>query len=293
MCYSDCILFTLWRFGLRSARSASLLPLLLLACVAASACSKSAARIEVSPKKVKIYGLDHPQRLTARILDKKGDPLEIGTANWESSRPAVAAVDIGGLVTPKGEGKATITARYEKVSTDVPVEVIDVKAVEVSPPAVHVVGPAGTSIPLQVVVRNSKDKQVAITPVWTSSAPAIATVSSAGVVSSAGNGVALIVAKIGDLQAASEATVQVREIARLEIKPMTALVRVGDSQQFQVIAYGTDGNSIEGASAVFQSTNGSVATVNATGNAAGISVGASTIRAVLAGATAEATLIVN
>ena len=110
---------------------------------------------------------------------------------------------------------------------------------------------------------------------------------------SAASGVALIVARVGDIQGAAEATVAIRDIARLEIRPMTALVRVGDSQQFQVIAYGIDGRSIEGASALFQSTNGSVATVNSTGNAAGIAAGASTIRAVLAGATAEATLIVN
>ena len=150
---------------MRSARSASVLPLLVVTLSLAAGCSKSAARIEVSPKKLKIYGLDRPQRLTARLLDKKGNPLEIGTANWESSRPAVASVDAGGLVNPKSEGKATITARYEKVSTEISIEVVDVKAVEVSPPAVHVIGPPGTSIPLQVVVRNSKDKAVAITPV--------------------------------------------------------------------------------------------------------------------------------
>jgi len=271
--------------------SISILPLLLLAL--AAGCSKRAARVEVSPKKLKIFGLDRPQRLTARLLDKNGDPLEIGTANWESSRPAVVTVDLGGLVSPKSEGKAVITARYEKVSTDIPVEVVDVKAVEVSPPAVRVIGPAGTSIPLQIVIRNSKDKPVAVTPVWTSSAPAVATVSASGAVTSVANGVALIVAKVGDVQGAAEATVQVRDIARLEIRPMTALVRVGDSQQFQVIAYGMDGRSIEGASAIFQSSNGAVATVNSMGNAAGVGAGASTIRAVLAGATAEATLIVN
>ncbi len=276
---------------MRPARFASILPLLLLAL--AAGCSKRAARVEVSPKKLKIFGLDRPQRLTARLLDKKGNPLEIGTANWESSRPAVVTVDAGGLVSPKSEGKATITARYEKVSTDIPVEVVDVKAIEVSPPAVHVIGPAGTSIPLQLVIRNSKDKPIAITPFWTSSAPAVATVSASGAVTSVGNGVALIVAKVGDIQGAAEATVQVRDIARLEIRPMTALVRVGDSQQFQVIAFGIDGRSIEGASALFQSSNGAVATVSSTGNAAGVSAGASTIRAVLAGATAEATLIVN
>ncbi|HXM77071.1 MAG TPA: hypothetical protein VN971_09860, partial [Thermoanaerobaculia bacterium] len=57
-------------------------PLLVSSALAlsAAACAKRAARIEVLPPKLSIYGLDRPQRLTARILDKSGRPLEIGTA---------------------------------------------------------------------------------------------------------------------------------------------------------------------------------------------------------------------
>ena len=106
---------------------------------------RRAARIEVFPKKLKIYGLDHPQRLTAKLLDKRGRPLEIGTANWESSKPEVAAVDVGGLVTPKSEGKTRIIARYDTVTAEVPVEVIDVKGIDVQPASMRVVGPSGTS----------------------------------------------------------------------------------------------------------------------------------------------------
>lgn len=258
-----------------------------------AACAKRAARIEISPRKLKIYGLDRPQRLTARLLDKNGAPLEIGTANWESSKADVASIDAGGLVSPKSEGRTMITARYDKVSSAVPVEVIDVKAIEVSPPSVRLVGPRGTQIPVQAVVKNSKNRPVQIALTWTSSAPGVASISADGLVTSAGNGQTLLIAKVGDVQGASEVTVELRDIAKIEIRPATALVRVGDSQQFEIVAYGPDGRSIEGASALFASSDPAVATVNISGHASGIAAGASTIRAVLAGVTAEATLIVN
>jgi len=161
---------------------------LLLCLLLPAACSKRADRVEVSPKKVKIFGLDRPQRLTARILDKRGLPLEIGTPNWESSKTAVATVDNAGLVTPKTEGSTLITARYNSVFASVPVEVVDVKSVEVTPPALHVVGPPGTTIPIRAVVKNSKNKVIGLVPAWTSSKPAIATVSPAGVVTTVSKG---------------------------------------------------------------------------------------------------------
>jgi uncharacterized protein YjdB len=88
-------------------------------------------------------------------------------------------------------------------------------------------------------------------------------------------------------------TVEIRDIARLEMRPATALVRVGDTQHFEIIAYGLDGRLIEGPAVLFKSSNPAVATVDATGHAQGVTPGAATIRATLAGAGAEATLIVN
>ena len=116
----------------------------ILLIAAASACARKAARIDVLPHRLKIYGLDRPSRLNARILDKKGQPLEIGTANWQTQDAAVAEVDSGGLVTPKSEGKTTVTAKYDTVTTQIPVEVVDVKSIEIQPAALRLVGPAGS-----------------------------------------------------------------------------------------------------------------------------------------------------
>ncbi|MEO8432421.1 MAG: Ig-like domain-containing protein [Acidobacteriota bacterium] len=273
-------------------RRARILPFLLLLAIPAS-CSRRAARIDVSPKKLKIYGLEHTQRLSAKLLDKRDRQLEIGTANWESAKPDVAAVDSGGLVTPKAEGKTRIIARYDGVTAEVPVEIVDVKNVEVQPASFHLVGPPGTRLPLQAVVKNSKDQTIGLPVTWSSAKPEVATVGPDGVVASAGRGTTMLIAKVGDIQGAAEVQVEIHEIGRLELRPATALVRVGDSQQFSVIAYRADGTAIEGAAAIFSSTNPAVARVNPAGRADGIAPGAATIRVTLGTIAGEATLIVN
>jgi len=141
------------------------------------ACSRRAARIDVTPKKLKIYGLDRPQRLTARVLDKKERPLEIGTANFESTNSAIASVDAGGLVTPKSEGKTTITAKFDDVTASIPVEILDVKSLDVLPASARLVGPVGTQFGLQAVIKNSKDALLTMKPVWSSAQPGVATIS--------------------------------------------------------------------------------------------------------------------
>lgn len=259
----------------------------------AAACGRKPATIDVSPKKVTIYGVERAQRLNARVLDKKGRPLEGRAPGWTSSDGTTAEVDAGGRVVAKKAGKATITASLENVSTEIPVEVVDVSTIEFGAPSFALVGPAGTSLPLVCKVLDSKQSPVDIKPTWSSADPKIATVSDAGVVTSVGPGTTNIVARVGDVQGAAEIRVGLQAISRLELRPATALVRVGDAQRFVVTAYGADGQAIPEVSAAFQSSNPAVASVDASGLATGHKAGAATIQVELAGAKAEASLLVN
>jgi len=258
-----------------------------------SGCSKKPASIDLSPKKLRIVGLERSHRLSARLLNKKGEVVPDATANWSSSNPEIADVEVGGRVVAKKEGKAMVTASYEDLSAQVPVEVVDVNLVEVSPPAINLIGPAGTTISFQATVKNSKDAPVAIPPEWSTSDPKVVTVSPEGIVTSVGPGTATLVARVGDIQGVAEVRNTLREIARLKLRPETALVRVGDSQAFEVVAYGADGAAIPGVPALFSSSDPSVATVDGVGRASGIGAGTATIRAKLGGRTAQATLLVN
>ena len=97
---------------------------------------------------------------------------------------------------------------------------------------------------------------------------------------------------MGDVQGACEVRVDLRAISRLELRPATALVRVGDSQKFVVTAFGPDGQAIPEVAATFLSTDPAVASVGGSGIATGHKAGAATIKVQLAGAS-EASLLVN
>ncbi len=206
---------------------------------------------------------------------------------------AVVSAEPGGRLVAKKAGKAMVTATYESISAQVPVEVIDVATIEMSPPSLSLVGPAGTSIPLSCAVKDSQQRRVDLKPAWSSSDPKVATVSDEGVVTSVGPGKTTILTKVGDVQGGCEVAVSLRPIARIEIRPATALVRVGDSQHFAVIAYGPDGQPIEDIAVVFTSSNPAVATVDGGGVASGKKAGGAVIRGEIAGQKAEATLLVN
>ena len=186
-----------------------------------------------------------------------------------------------------------VSANFEGLTAEVPVEVVDAAAIEVIPPQATLIGPAGTSFTVSAAVKTSKNQPISIRPTWSSSDEKVAKVSPEGVVTSVGNGTAAVTAHIGELQGVAEVSVLVREIARLEVHPATALVRVGDSQRFQVVAFSSDGSRLENAVAQFRSSNPTVATIDGGGNASGVSAGTATIHVDVAGRVAEATLIVN
>lgn len=263
-------------------------------CALASSCGQKPASLDVSPKRVKIYGLQRSQRLTARVLDRKGQPvIDAGSPNWSSSRPDVVEVDSAGRLTSKRQGKVLVTVSLGALSTQVAVDVVDAKSVEVVPPTLRLLGPPGTPFPLHATVKNSLDRPVPLPISWSSSDEKVALVSQQGLVTSVAAGTVLIIVKLGDLQSAAEVTVDPRPVGRVELLPATALVHVGDSQHYQVAVYAPDGKPIEGASARFFSSDPSVATVDGAGVASGLKAGATTIRAQVADRAAESTLLVN
>ena len=265
---------------------------LIAAAVAASACSRKPGSIDISPKKVKIYGIDRSQRLTARVLDRKGQPLEGFTPTWSASGGVVEA-EPGGRVVAKKAGKATVTAALGDVSAQVPVEVVDVAGIDITPPALPLAGPAGTSVPIAYAVKDSHQKTLDLKPAWSSSNPKAATISEDGVVTSVAAGTTMIVGRIGDIQGGCDVTVTIRPIDHLELRPATALARVGEMQHFEVKAFGPDGQPIPEVAAVFKSSDPAVAVIDGAGVATGKKAGAAKIRVELAGKSAESTLLVN
>src|SRR5438445_11800917 len=98
-----------------------------------AACSRKPASISVSPRPVKIYGLERALRLSGQVLDRKGNPIPGGAPSLSSSKIAIVTVDGSGKLVARGEGRALVTATYQGVATQVPVEVVDIREIAVTP----------------------------------------------------------------------------------------------------------------------------------------------------------------
>ena len=167
------------------------------------------------------------QGLIATLVDRKGRLLVDREIVWTSSNPSAAFVSPVGVVTALARGVATITAASEGVSGLAVISVTDqlvpVAGVLVSPPSGSVA--VGQSLQLVATLTDAAGNPLPGRRVtWTSSAPAVATVSDGGLVTTVATGTVLITATV-DGQSAS-ATITVSD---------DIIVRIGRPDSVQVV----------------------------------------------------------
>jgi uncharacterized protein YjdB len=88
------------------------------------------------------------------------------------------------------------------------------------------------------------------------------------------------------------ATAQANPVARVVVSPDTARLEVNQSQPLSASLYDTRDSVLTGRSVAWTSTTSGVASVSATGLVTAVALGTARIRAVIEGATGEATVIV-
>jgi uncharacterized protein YjdB len=119
---------------------------------------------------------------TAVLFDKFGYPLTGRAVTWSTSNQAVAQVTPLGLVTAVSPGIVTITAQSEGKFGSVSIQVIvSVASVTIAPSAPRDVR-IGQLVQLTGTPRDKNGNPVAQQLAWSTSNPAIATVSSTGLV---------------------------------------------------------------------------------------------------------------
>ena len=134
---------------------------------------------------------------TATVRDGAGNALSGRTVAWSSGNAAIAAVDAGGTVTGIAPGTAEITATSEGRAGNATITVTPgpVASVTVTPATASLV--IGGTQQLTASARDATGAALAGRPVtWTSSTPAVASVSTTGVVTALAVGTATITASI-------------------------------------------------------------------------------------------------
>jgi uncharacterized protein YjdB len=130
---------------------------------------------------------------------------------------------------------------------------------------------------------DSKGKSLSgVTITWTSNAPDIASIDSTGVATGHTVGTAQITASAsGVTSAAANLNVvsSTTPIASVSLAPISASIKVGQTQQFTANAVDASGNAVSGASFTWHNTSAGVAIVGTNGLATGISPGVTMITA--------------
>ncbi len=155
-------------------------------------------------------------QLEVRVTNGSGKVMESPDVTWGSDKPEVATVDANGLLTAVGEGTATISAAAVGLTDTVTVEVSGessptVATVTVTPASHSLL--VGGAVQLSAAAQDAGGNSLERTFTWTSTAPAIATVSSSGLVTAISAGPVEIKAETDGVVGTSAITVSEAPIA--------------------------------------------------------------------------------
>ncbi len=252
------------------------------------------ASLEVSPRKVVLYGLAHPKEVVVRVLDGKGREIPDQLLVWTSSDPNIADGSGAGHVAARKPGRVNLTVSVGKVSRTVPVDVVDLGEIIVNPSSLKLFGPPGTSARLEVVGKSTTGSPVEVPAVaWSAENPKTREGSAPTAPSAAdGNGKTMVPPGFRDLLPTGVQS-RTRTITRLELRPETAILKVSESQRFTAVAYDDKGLLIPDAGAQFTSLNPDLVKISGDGKATAVAKGTATVSAALGGKTAQATVLIN
>ncbi|MEY4609043.1 MAG: hypothetical protein RL625_1260 [Gemmatimonadota bacterium] len=198
-------------------------------------------------------------------------------------------VSANALVTAKKLGTTTLTATSEGKSKSAVLSVIaaPVASVSVTPATATLV--QGRTLQLSAVPKDAEGNALGgRTITWTSSDTAKARVTSAGLVTARATGVVTVTATSEGQSGTMELTVVI-PVATITVTPATASLLAGATVQLSAVAKDSLGNTLT-RELLWSSSNGLIASVNATGLVTATGSGTATILASSEGVTGTATI---
>ncbi|HVO35726.1 MAG TPA: Ig-like domain-containing protein, partial [Gemmatimonadales bacterium] len=230
--------------------------------------------IAVNPGTATLASLRQTVQFSAVAHDQKGRPMADKVFSWRSSNPSVATVSNTGVVTAVGDGSATITAMSEGVSGTASVMVSRTAANLAVAPATATLTALGATQQFTAAARDAGNNPLTgVAFTWTSSNPAVATVSPSGLVTAVGNGTATITGNTSGKTATATVTVA-QMVASVNVTPATSsLTAAGATSQLAAQALDANGRPISGKMFTWNSDAATVATVSGSGMATAVANG--------------------
>lgn len=236
--------------------------------------------------------------LTVAVSDKDGRAIQGRVIIFSSSNPAIATVTSTGTIAGISVGRAVISAfaAQDQVTGTATVDVVQVpvQSIAISPAGAQTVF-QGLTLQLAATVKDGNNNILTGRTIsWTTSNPAIATVSSTGVVTGAALGNAQITVECEGVTSSVSVTVLPRPVASVGLSPNPGTVKMGSQLQLTLDLKDSDGNQLTttGRSVVWDSSNKPVATVQ-DGVVTGITPGNATITVTVDGKPASVVVTVT
>ena len=234
--------------------------------------------------------------LTVTTKDANGNVLTGRVISWTTSNATLATVSAAGVVSGVAAGgPVTITATCEGHNGTAAITVIvpPVASVTVTPVTSTVL--AGQTDTLTATTKDAGGNVLTgRTVTWTTGNAAIATVSTAGVVTGvAGGGPVTITATSEGQSGTAAVTVTLVPVASVTVVPAAATVLVGQTTALADTTKDADGNVLTGRPVTWSTSNAALATVSAAGVVTGVAAGGPvTITASSEGQTGSAAITV-
>lgn len=255
--------------------------------------------IDISPDgdSIPVGGQDQ-LLLTGTYSD--GTTQTITTATWSSSDSTLASVDPNtGLVTGVADSSGnaiTITAQAGGLTNTTTIYVTSAVAESIflSPATASIA--SGTTLQYTVngVFSDGSTQPLTSGLSWSSSAPSVAGISSAGLAAGATPGQSTITATYGSMTATATLTVTAATLKAIVVTPPVPTVGINGTVQFTATGVFTDNSTQDLTSQVtWISSASSVALISSTGLASALSNGTATVTASDQGLSGSATLTVT
>jgi uncharacterized protein YjdB len=224
----------------------------------------------------------------------------ISNATWSSSDPTLASVDpntgIVAGVANSNNNAVTITASYGGFTNTTTVYITDAvpESIQLTPATASIATGTTQQYSVNVVYSDGSIQPVTAGLSWLSSAASVAGVNSDGLVTGFTAGQTTISVFYNSMSATASLTVTPAVLTNLVVTPVTTVVGINGNVQFTATGVFSDNSTQDVTSqVVWTSSNGSYATINASGVATGLSTGTTTITATDGTAVGMATLNVT
>jgi hypothetical protein len=231
------------------------------------------ASTTVTPRLDTVTALNATFQLSAQARDSAGNPVT-GSYTWVSRTPSIATVGALGLVTGLTNGASWIVATEAGGTKDSALIVVQqrVASILVTPGTRNIHLTRNYTFTAKAVDGLGSQVPGVTAFTWSSTAPAVATVDTAGYVVGVGLGTAQIRATAGSITGVANVSV-ITAITRIAVVVDTvgaaktdtfSLPSLGLARRYRAIAHDTLDALMTGLAFTWASTNGSVAIMNTT-----------------------------